>query len=197
MSDDETLAVYAAKSEDYANLVGGSDGPDAALQGFLDALPAGADVLDLGCGPGHSAGFMAAAGHQVTAMDAVAEFVTLAARYPGVTARLGTFTDLTAKDAYDGIWANFSLLHAPKASMPGHLAAIRRALRSGGVFHIGLKTGTGERRDALGRHYAYYEESELEGLLEDIGLRITWRERGEDKGLDGTMAPWITVRAHG
>ncbi|MEM6759316.1 MAG: hypothetical protein AAF601_07525 [Pseudomonadota bacterium] len=63
MSDRETLNVYAAKAKEYQALVG-ADTPDADLQRFLDALPAGARVLDIGCGPGMAAGFMAAAGHK-------------------------------------------------------------------------------------------------------------------------------------
>ena len=74
--------------------------------------------------------------------------VDLARRHPGVDAQLAGFDDVSGVAVYDGIWANFSLLHAPKADMPRHLAAVARALRPGGVLSIGLKTGTGEASDS-------------------------------------------------
>ena len=50
-ADRETLAVYAERAEDYANLVQ-SEGAGKDLKAFIAALPPGAHVLDLGCGPG-------------------------------------------------------------------------------------------------------------------------------------------------
>ena len=79
--------------------------------------------------------------------------------------------------------------------MPRHLAALHAALKPGGLFHIGLKTGTGEKRDALGRFYTYYTEAELEDLLSDAGFAVQFRAYGRDKGLDGVDADWIVMRA--
>jgi SAM-dependent methyltransferase len=138
---------------------------------------------------------MAAAGLAVEAWDLSEGMVRLAAARPGVAARQAGFDALKAHEEYDGIWANFSLLHAPRDAMPGHLAAIARALKPGGLFHVGLKEGSGERRDSLGRLYTYYQEDELAGLLRTAGLQPGSFTRGADKGLDGEVAPWITVTA--
>ncbi|MCR8824956.1 class I SAM-dependent methyltransferase [Pseudosulfitobacter koreensis] len=195
MSDKATLDVYAAQAGEYAAM---NDREDPQLTDFMAALGKGR-VLDLGCGPGRAAGRMAQAGFDVVAMDAVPEMVAMAAKHPGVTARLGTFDNITG--TYDGIWANFSLLHAPRADMPRHLATIKAALRSGGLFHIGMKLGTGSARDSIGRLYTYYTEAELTGLLTDAGFAIDTRKdaraHGRNKGLDGTYADWLCLRAHG
>lgn len=191
MSDKTTLGVYAAKAADYATM---TDHEDPQLSDFIATLGAGR-VLDLGCGPGRAAGRMAQAGFDVVAMDAVPEMVAMAAQHPGVTAQIGTFDDISG--TYDGIWANFSLLHAPRADMPRHLAAIKAALRDGGLFHIGMKLGTGAARDSIGRLYTYYSEVELTGLLTDTGFIIDACAFGRDKGLDGTYANWLCLRAHG
>ncbi|SMX40547.1 class I SAM-dependent DNA methyltransferase [Maliponia aquimaris] len=195
MTDPDTIRLYDTRAEDYARLTG-SDAPDATLAAFIAALPPQAKVLDLGCGPGLSAAHMAAAGLRVEAWDASEAMATLAATRPGVTARQASFDDLDAQAAYDGIWANFSLLHAPRADMPRHLSAIARALTPGGLLHIAVKEGEGERRDALGRLYTYYSEAALTTLLQDAGLTPGPFRRGQDMGLDGVVAPWISVTAH-
>ncbi|MGC1503249.1 MAG: class I SAM-dependent methyltransferase [Sulfitobacter sp.] len=197
MNDGETLRTYAAKAATYAEMVSASVEKDVMFPGFLAALPQGAQVLDLGCGPGHYAAAIAAQGHCVTATDAVQEMIDLASQHQGVTARLARFEQITGTDLYDGIWANFSLLHATRAAMPNHLAALHCALKPGGVFHIALKSGKGSKRDSIGRLYTYYTEEELAALLMQAGFTVTGSRHGSDKGLDGTVADWIGLTAHG
>ncbi|SLN30161.1 biotin biosynthesis protein BioC [Pseudoruegeria aquimaris] len=195
MSDAETLAVYAAKAADYAKLVSRGQ-PDADLRAFMAALPARARVLDLGCGPGNSARMMMDAGFEVEATDAAPEMVALARR-AGVDARVAAFADLDAIDRYDGVWANFSLLHAPRAAFPIHLQAIKRALKSGGLLHLGMKIGEGEGRDGLGRFYTYYGLEALERLLAQAGFTVVRKRLGEAAGLAGTSDPFVILTAHG
>ncbi|MEL7090112.1 MAG: class I SAM-dependent methyltransferase [Pseudomonadota bacterium] len=194
MNDRETLDVYAAKAEEYDALVG-RDAPDADLQRFLDALPRGARVLDIGCGPGMAAGFMAAAGHQAEAWDPVPEMRALAAARPGVTTRAAGYDDLTAQGVYDGIWANFSMLHTPLDRWEAQFRAIHDALVAGGVFHFGTKLGSGEVRDSIGRMYSYMEEAPLRDLFARAGFAIAFTRTGEEAGLSGEIAPFIVILA--
>lgn len=194
MADRGTLDVYAERAADYASRFGTKE-PGGHLLAFVDMLPAQSRVLDLGCGPGNAAAFMAAQGHDVDAWDASPEMAEQGRALFSLRIRVAGFDALEAVELYDGIYANFSLLHAPKADMPGHLARISRALKPNGVFHIGTKMGTGEKRDAIGRFYAFYEEDELVGLLEAAGLRVETRAFGEETGLDGVVAPWIILKA--
>lgn len=194
MGDPKTLSVYDAKADDYANMVNSSE-PDRHLAAFLEALPKGGRVLDLGCGPGRSAHFMTNAGFAVEAWDASPEMVRLGREIYGLDTKVMGFNDLDAVAVYDGIYANFSLLHAPKSDMPSHLGRIATALCPRGQFHIGTKTGIGEKRDTIGRFYAYYTDEELTGLLGDVGLTVKTRATGRDVGLDGVEAPWIIFRA--
>ena len=197
MTDQATLGVYGRKAAEYLAVTQDAVAKDPLLKAFIAALPDQSTVLDLGAGPGLFAAAIAAAGHRVIATDAVPEMVTLAAQHPGVEARLATFADIGGVDEFDGIWANFSLLHAPREKMPDHLAALKTALKPGGLFHIGMKTGTGTHRDTLGRLYTYYTGEELEALLVAAGFTVTDRTTGRDPGLDGTMADWIALRAYG
>jgi SAM-dependent methyltransferase len=194
MADAETLKVYAERAGDYARLFDAKE-PDADLGAFIAELPAGARVLDLGCGPGHAAALMRAAGLQPDATDACREMVDLANQLYDLDARLASFDDLAAIDAYDGVWANFSLLHAPRTDLPRNFAAISRALRAGGVLHLGMKLGQGEARDGLGRSYTYVTEAELREFVTMAGLTPIAQREGAEKGLAGTNDPFIILRA--
>lgn len=197
MADKKTLRVYDAKAADYAKLIDSDTKENPYLERFIARLPTGGRVLDLGCGPGLAATRMANAGLQVDAMDGSAEMVAMAAQHDGVTAWQATFDQITGTDIYDGIWANFCLLHASKEAMPHHLAAMVTALKPGGAFHIGMKLGSGSQRDAIGRLYSYYSEPELITLLGAAGLTAGETDHGRTVGLDGTEADWIVVAAHG
>lgn len=194
-SDPRTIQIYDERAREYASVT--ADHIETPLlQAFIAALPSDAHVLDLGCGPGLFAAAMEAKGLTVDATDASAQMVALANQQPGVSARQASFADLDAREHYDGVWANFSLLHAPRADMPGHLARIHSALKPGGQFHMTVKTGTGEARDRLGRFYTYYQPCEMRALLEDAGFTVTKITPGRDKGLDGSLSDWISVASH-
>ncbi|CUH66281.1 Cypemycin methyltransferase [Thalassovita gelatinovora] len=194
--DPETIRIYDTRAQEYAQVTA-AETPGRLLSDFIAAQPKGGSVLDLGCGPGIAAGWMAKAGLKVDATDASAEMVALAGQHPGVNAKQALFDDLDVVGRYDGIWANFSLLHAPRADMPRHLAAIHRALKPGGLFHMALKTGQGEKRDPIGRYYSYYSEPEVLDLLHAAGFTPTKIVHGRDKGLDEVVADWISVASHG
>jgi SAM-dependent methyltransferase len=194
-ADPRTIAVYDAKAGDYADRFA-STAPDRHLSGFIAALPKGARVLDLGCGPGTASAFLRSAGHDPDPVDAAPAMVKLANDRHDLGARIATFDDIAAVAAYDGVWANFSLLHAPRADLPRHIAALHRALKPGGLFHLGMKTGAGEARDVLDRLYSYYTVDELHGLLATAGFTVTATSEGHERGLAGTDDPFVIIEAH-
>ncbi len=195
MIDDETISAYNTQVEAYADLTR-STSPDPHLVAFMAHVVPVGHILDLGCGPANAAAEMREHNFEVDAVDASPEMVRLANKTHYIGARLATFDDIDGYDTYDGIWANFSLLHAPVEDFPRHLNALYRALKPGGHFHIGMKLGTGSARDKLGRHYSYYSQSELSDLLNTAGFVVVTASTGEDLGLAGDIEPWIALRAH-
>lgn len=193
MSDDETLAVYDAKAQEYLDMSGPSaNGTD--LASFMEAVAAGGKILDLGCGPGHMAARMVENGFEVDATDASLEMVKYANAQKGVRARQETFDELNAHAQYDGIFANFSLLHAKQDDFPKHIAQIAQALKPEGVFHIAMKTGSGESRDSIGRRYSYFTEVELDKILSANKFTIFRRNHGTEAGLSGDVADWVSLQ---
>jgi len=193
--DSETIAVYDSRAADYAAMTP-SGAENMQLNRFIAALNKGDNVLDLGCGPGAAAARMRDAGLSVIAMDASPAMVKLAKEQFDLTVKQATFDEIEGLHIYDGIWASFSLLHAKKSDFPRYLSALHRSLRPNGYFYIGMKLGTGEHRDDIGRFYAYYNEDELTSHLEKAGFKIEDRSLSSGVGLDGKDAPWIMISAH-
>ena len=193
-SDQQTIAVYDLRADEYAKAFTKAETAPALLR-FIDRLPKQARVLDLGCGPGTHAAIMTANGFEVTATDASAAMVELARSRSKADVRQAEFGDLSDEQIYNAVWANFSLLHAPRSAFPVHLKQIAAALKAKGIFHIGMKTGEGERRDHLGRIYTFYSPEELRGLLQVAGFVVLEENTGEGVGLAGTIDPWIEIVA--
>lgn len=192
MADHETIRIYDEKAGDYAAQFA-SGSPSGSLQAFMALLPEGAQVLDWGCGPAAASAHMRDAGFQPDPVDASPEMVAIAREQFGLQARCATFDAPLPQARYHGAWVNFSLLHAKRDALPGHLDQLHAALQSGGILHLGMKRGSGEHRDRFGRFYTYYETDELTGLLETAGFMVTDTQEGEEAGLAGTVDPFVLI----
>ena len=192
MTDNQTLNVYDNNVEPYRRLVDKLPELESISQ-FTGRLSPGALILDLGCGIGNAAAQMRDQGFQLVCVDGSPEMVKAANDAFSLNATTAFFSDLDAIALYDGIWANFSLLHAAKTDFPTYLKAIHAALKPGGLFFISLKSGKGEKRDQLGRFYAYYQEDELEDLLLQTGFRPEHTRHGALRGMAGDVEDWFGV----
>ncbi|MES2343043.1 MAG: class I SAM-dependent methyltransferase [Pseudomonadota bacterium] len=165
--DPQTLAFYDREAVAYAGRR--LPGVSQRLADFLAALPAGAHVLDLGCGGGQDSEVMLAQGFEVTSLDGSAGLARIAQERLGRPVRVQLFEDLEDEAAFDGVWANASLLHVPTPGLAQVLARVRRALKPGGVFYAGYKAGEGGDRDALGRYFNFPSEAELRAAYDEAG----------------------------
>jgi predicted TPR repeat methyltransferase len=165
------------------------------LQAFINAMPQGAHVFDLGCGPATASAYMRDAGLIPDPVDAAQGMVDLANETHAINARVATFDEIDTAADYDGVWANFSLLHAPRAALPRHLNDIYASLNEDGLLHLGMKTGAGTTRDAFDRLYTYFAVNELEHLLETAGFTVVFKREGVEKGMAGTADPYVIIRA--
>jgi len=191
--DEKTIAFYDGAAKRYDTLFQ-SDTPSANLTDFMALLPTGGTVLDLGCGPARSSVHMRAAGFVPDPVDASRGMVDQANDAHAIGARILTFDDLDMMSAYDGVWANFSLLHAARKDLPRHFAAIASALKDGGIFHVGMKVGSGENRDHIERLYTYVSVDGLREMLTDAGFDVIAVEEGREVGMAGTNDPFVVMR---
>ena len=98
----------------------------AWLARTLERVPAGSEVLDLGCGAGVPMTRALADGRAVTGVDISARQIELArAAVPGARFIHADMTGLDLpSDSLDAVVAYYSLTHVPRADQPGLLAAI-------------------------------------------------------------------------
>ena len=193
--DNITIDVYNKNAAEYANL----DIDNVSLKAYRDfssALPKNGLVLDYGCGPGYFAKKFLADGFKVDAFDASEKMIEIASMETQINWWVADFKSFRATKQYDGIWANFSLLHAPKKEIIPLIKTIFKSLKPHGLFSIGLKLGTGEKRDNIGRKYSYFEEQEISNILTNEGFYHISHHLGEAKGLDGESANFIIILSH-
>jgi len=195
--DTETIKYYDKSAESYLDKVCNTY-PDSDLLSFINSIKSGGTVLDLGCGPGNSSAMMQSAGLNVQASDCSQKMVDIAKNKFNVDAIKAEFKELSEIDLYDGVWANFSLLHAPRSEMLSNLKKINRSLKKKGYLHIGLKIGNGEKRDTLGRQYTYYQPKELKSLLISAGFTINTIRLDMDGAISmtGIIEPFMIVTAY-
>lgn len=190
--DTDTRNFYEANAIEYAEFAAPSaDHP--RLLAFMASLPEAGRVLDLGCGSGWAGGAMLAEGFAADGLDASPALAAEAERRYGLSVRIGDFRTLSARQRYDGIWASFSLQHAPREDRPQIFERMHTALRSGGKLAIGVQKGPMDWRDDHGRFYAPFMQDELEALL--AGFDDILFESGTGKNYDGTPTLNVYVTA--
>lgn len=190
MGDKQTIAVYNQNAEKYQSLVKKLPYTQT-LKAFISRLDKGAVILDFGCGIGDSAAIMREEGLIPVCIDGSDKMVEIANQFYQLDANVALFSDLVDVSIYDGVWANFSLLHVTKSEFKTHINAIHLALKPQSWFFVGLKLGDGQERDKFGRFYAYYSEEELQILLIQAGFRVDEKIHGKSKGMAGIDEPWL------
>ena len=192
--DPKTLDFYATEAPRYHAR---SIAPiNCELPGFLARLAPGASILELGCGSGRDAAYMEASGFAVDPTDGVREMAALATERLGRPARVMRFDQLDAIEAYDAIYASYSLLHVPRVGLADVLQCINAALRPGGWHMATFKSGGQEGRDTFDRYFNYLAPEEARAFYEASGQWQTIElTEGEGKGYDGRISPWVTVTA--
>ena len=189
--DKITLSYYNTHAQDF---VQGTVGVDFHItqDRFLAQLPAGAKILDFGCGSGRDTKYFLERGFAVEATDGSAELCKLASEHTGISVKQMLFDELDAMAKYDGIWACASILHLAWKDLVVVMQIMVRAVKGEGVIYTSFKYGqfTGERN---GRFFTDLDEEGLARLLEEVGgleVKELWITgdvrpgRGEEKWLN-------------
>jgi cyclopropane fatty-acyl-phospholipid synthase-like methyltransferase len=99
------------------------------------------DLLEIGAGTGKDSKFFMENGLKVNAVDLSDEMVKLC-REKGIEAQQLDFYNLsTLNKTFDAVWAMNCLLHVEKKNLPLVLEEIKKVLKPGGLFFMGVYGG--------------------------------------------------------
>ncbi|MEV2189599.1 class I SAM-dependent methyltransferase [Streptomyces phaeochromogenes] len=137
--------AFDAIGDRYDEAFPHKEGQLSAGEWLIDSLPAGARVLDLGCGTGvPTTRQMTDAGFEVVGIDLSRRMVQLAREYvPAATFHQLDIADLRPGGPhdlgrFDAVAAFFSLLMLPRVEIPLALQTIRHLLVPGGLFVLSM-----------------------------------------------------------
>jgi len=172
------------------------------LEAFGALLPAGARVLELGCGGGGPTTQALAERFTLTGIDVSASQIALAKqRVPRATFELGDMTHYEAPaGAVDGVAAFYSLIHLPYGELPSMLARLAGWLRSDGILVASLAAREGgehvepEWLAGAPMYWSGYPVDASLGFLEDAGFTAI-EANVETAVEDGEETPFLWVIA--
>jgi SAM-dependent methyltransferase len=145
---------------------------------WLQYLPAGTRLLDLGCGGGGDAGDLDLRGYRVVGVDRTSALLSAGRRryrsLPLVRADLRQLPFHAM--SFDGLWAAASLMHLPKPEARRILADLCKLVRPGGLFAATVTYGMKSRlvTDGWvpGRYFARWKKDELARAVRRAGWTI-------------------------
>ena len=188
--DPGKAADYVAKTKDLV----------VNLDPFLSKLPSGVPpsslrILDAGCGSGRDTKAFMDRGYRVEAFDASAALVEKARELTKALVIQCLFQDFfVTSPRYDGIWAQASLLHVPRAALPDVIFHLADSLVFGGLLWATFKYGAEPTIDNRGRFFTNMTEDSAKALFRGCPLleRVECEvESGSSSG--GEPTSWVTV----
>lgn len=168
---------------------------------LLAAVPTGGEIIELGCGTGQLAEYVASRGWPVEAID-LAPGNVAAARDRGVSAHVASFEDLPFDDGrFAGGFAMHSLLHVSEDELSAAMREIRRVMRPSSTLLV-VVWGSDRRHEGVFEHewldppryFSLYTDEQLVSLpwpgfaIDDFSVR-------HDTGESDMHAQVLTLRA--
>ncbi|WP_027343336.1 class I SAM-dependent methyltransferase [Hamadaea tsunoensis] len=141
----QTRASYDKVAEHYAAEIGrelrGKPLDRALLDTFAE-LTAGRTVLDLGCGPGHVAAYLAGRGVRAAGLDLSPAMCVIGRRDTGLPFCAADMTALPVRDAaLGGIVCFYAVIHLDERQRAAAYREFARALAPGGHALVAFHTG--------------------------------------------------------
>ena len=197
-----TVRAYDASATDYLERTADLPASIASAIGrFVEVVPPGSRVLEVGSGSGRDALALERAGLSVRRTDITPAFVDLLRDRGHQADQLDPLVDdladpATPDAAYDGVWADASLLHVEREDLSTVLARLARATRPGGGLFVSVKEGDGEDWSIHGnvtapRFFTFWREEPLRSTLEAAG----WSVREVVRTEGGEREPWLGALA--
>lgn len=167
---------------------------------FIKNIPAGAKILDVGCGGGRDAKEFVKNGFRVTGIDLSGVLIKIAqGEVSEATFKKMSVLDIKfPKESYDAIWAHAVLLHLVREDVIKALSGLHKILKLGGLLHVRVKKGKGEalvKEKISGwqeRFYTYFSKKEVESMFKKVGFKIVRSKIMKDE-LQRPGVQWVSI----
>ena len=159
----------------------------------MSSLPAGAKVLDAGCGAGIPVSQMLSERFEVTGVDFSEAQIELAKK--NISHATFLCEDMTRLDfpdeTFDGITSYYAIIHIPREEHQPLLANFHRMLKPGGMALLCL--GAEHLIDDIDENYlgtrmywSHYDGETYLKMLKEIGFAIVWSQNVADESCEGS-----------
>jgi uncharacterized protein YceH (UPF0502 family) len=203
--------TYAAVAEAYFEALGDEliDKPfDVWLLERVASLAGSNPIVDVGCGPGHVAAFLADTGAQVSGVDLSPAMIEVATReYPDLDFSVGSlFTLLRPRTAsgWGAVVAWYSLVHLAGSELVPAVAALARTLADDGVLAVAVHVGDEVRHvtelfgEAVDIDFVLHDQAQLLAACTAAGLTdLEWYRRGPVASEAQTERLYVLARRPG
>ncbi len=187
-----TLAHYARNAEGFREGTRDHDVSQniAALLRHIRAEAPFA-LLDFGCGPGRDLRTFKALGHAPVGLDGTARFVEMARADSGCEVWQQDFLALDLPpERFDGVFANASLFHVPRADLPRVLRQLHATLKPGGVLFASNPRGDNREGWSGERYGAWHDWERWRDYLTAAGF-TELEHYYRPEGLPRDQQPWL------
>ena len=177
--------------------------PGLVLGPLIDALPANAEVLDIGCGGGRPVGTTLLRYASVTGVDISPVQIAEARRVlPDARLIVGDITSLEFDEAsFDAVVSFYTLFHLPRDEHQPLLARVARWLKPNGYLLVTVANTAHPgytERDFCGvtMFWSHFEPAWYVAMLEELGFEIL-RRAVVSGGCDSYDHPFLFARVIG
>lgn len=150
----------------------------SGVEKFVAMLPAGASVLDVGCGSGSKTKYLHERGMRASGSDLSKKMIEIARHaVPECEFYVADMHDLSSVPGqFDALFLQASLLHIPKDEVDAVMEELKKKLKPGGLIYIAVKgQKEGEPEEAVvteddygyayDRFFSYFTIPELKEIL--------------------------------
>ena len=170
-----TIEYYNKHAEEYFKNTSSVD-MTCLYKRFLEYVPVGGRIMDLGCGSGRDVKWFRDHGYQAFGMDA-SEKLVQKAREMQIPVAIGRIEEWLAEEPFDGIWCCASLIHLSLEDVKQFFSHLKYNLKPSGVLFISAKSGIMTGYDQKGRYFSNYNPETIKSLVSDndgLSIETMW-----------------------
>jgi len=176
----KTYRAYNEIASTYHSSHAGKLVAQKQLDEFFDLVHSPAQVLDIGSGPGHDAGYLSTK-YSVTGVELSKRFFQIAKfENPNVNFINANIVEYDLeKNKYKGIWARDSIHHVPERKLDALFKKMADSLVEGGILYLLVREGVGEITEkertpytTTEKFFHLFTEEELAKLTKKAGFKV-------------------------